>query len=612
MIDKEYILTEQDMIVTKTTTNGVITYVNDDLLRITGYSEQELIGANHNIFRHPDMPAEAFSDLWRTILNESTWRGVIKNKTKDGGFYWVHADVTPLYEHNALVGFMSVRVKPTSEEIQKAESVYAQMKIGSFTGELLYGEITENNVLGDVRRWFDDIKISTKFASLIGLSIVVVMLVSALDHSALDRLNDDQQKTLTQIQSYSHVVNLEYEAHIKSLEEKLAFYEPQNSIEHKKNKSDSLLNERFYQVKTLSNQALSDVQIKNMLIVVLVLVILILLYQFIIRSIVNPLKEAQEGLQELSNGVYRIPIQYRSKNELGKMMEALRTTSVRLGFDIANEKKISAEIIRVHEKNLALNAEINQLQRLESIARMTAGIAHNFNNSLAAIMGYNQLNFYTAEDCQDETIKQEIFHNAQQIQIATDRSVELVKQMMAYTNQNSARKYHEMKSIVVVIDEVLEMIEASLTNEFQIQTDIESDIHFPFDATDLHLILTALMINARDAMQEQGGVITVTLKKIISNDVVCSACLAAFAGECVELCVLDHGIGIDSHVITHIFDPFFTLKPTGEGMGLGLTTASGLVHESHGHIIVESKTTQPNRGTIFKLLFPIVNVALGE
>jgi PAS domain S-box-containing protein len=94
--NNEYVLTQQDIIVTKTDLKGFITYVNDDLLRITGFSEQELIGERHNIFRHADMPAEVFKDLWRTILSECTWRGVVKNKTKEGGFYWVHADVTPL------------------------------------------------------------------------------------------------------------------------------------------------------------------------------------------------------------------------------------------------------------------------------------------------------------------------------------------------------------------------------------------------------------------------------------------------------------------------------------------------------------------------------------
>jgi PAS domain S-box-containing protein len=128
--NNEYVLTQQDIIVTKTDLKGFITYVNDDLLRITGFSEQELIGERHNIFRHADMPAEVFKDLWRTILSECKWRGVVKNKTKEGGFYWVHADVTPLYQNKVLVGFMSVRIKPTEEEINKAKIIYMQMNAG--------------------------------------------------------------------------------------------------------------------------------------------------------------------------------------------------------------------------------------------------------------------------------------------------------------------------------------------------------------------------------------------------------------------------------------------------------------------------------------------------
>jgi PAS domain S-box-containing protein len=100
MKNHEYVLSEYDLIVTKTDLQGVITYVNDDLLRITGFTRDEVIGQKHSIFKHPDMPAEVFSDLWRTILNQSTWRGIVKNKTKDGGFYWVQADVTPFYEND--------------------------------------------------------------------------------------------------------------------------------------------------------------------------------------------------------------------------------------------------------------------------------------------------------------------------------------------------------------------------------------------------------------------------------------------------------------------------------------------------------------------------------
>ena len=607
MIDKEYILTEQDIIVTKTNINGVITYVNDDTLRITGFSEQELIGSNHNIFRHTDMPAEVFSDLWRTILNKSTWRGIIKNKTKDGHFYWVRADVTPLYENDFIIGYISVRRKAANKDIKKAEEVYAQMKAGTFQGKLSYGDIQESYVFQNFKCKLNNLSIGTRLSVLLCLNTFFVLLLVTVNFSNLNELNEDHLNNLSQIQSLSTEVNIAHTRQHATDQQSILSESP--SVMLKKSKEEIKLGDYFYQAKTRSNQNLLNIQNETILIVFLSLIVLIVLCELIIRSIVIPLKDATRTLMQISSGNYHVLVEHHSKSEIGQMIDALRSTSVRLGFDIANEKKISSEIIRVHEKNLALNAEINQLQRLESIARMTAGISHNFNNNLGAIIGYNQLNCYAAEDCQDEMLKQEILENTQQIQIASDRSVELVKQMMAYTNQNSARKFREMKSIVMVIDEVLEMIDTSLTKRFQIQTNIDSNLDFQFDATDLHLILTALMINARDAMQEKGGVITVTLKKITFNEVVCSSCLTAFEGECIELCVSDQGIGIDNHVITHIFDPFFTLKPTGEGIGLGLTTASGLVHEANGHIIVESKTTEHDSGTIFRLLFPIANEA---
>ena len=110
-------------------------------------------------------------------------------------------------------------------------------------------------------------------------------------------------------------------------------------------------------------------------------------------------------------------------------------------------------------------------------------------------------------------------------------------------------------------------------------------------------------MNARDAMEER-GLINVTLKKISADNLLCNACLDRLDGEFIELCVSDNGTGIEQEVMTHIFDPFFTTKPVGEGTGLGLSIVSGMVHEAHGHIIVESNTQAPNNGTAFRLLFP--------
>jgi signal transduction histidine kinase len=123
------------------------------------------------------------------------------------------------------------------------------------------------------------------------------------------------------------------------------------------------------------------------------------------------------------------------------------------------------------------------------------------------------------------------------------------------------------------------------------------------DSTELHQILTNLIVNARDAMK-QGGVITVSLKQVITHELICHACAQKLEGAFMELSVADNGTGIEDSVITHIFDPFFTTKAVGEGTGLGLSTVSGMVHEAKGHIFVESKTTAPTNGTVFRLLFP--------
>jgi signal transduction histidine kinase len=105
-------------------------------------------------------------------------------------------------------------------------------------------------------------------------------------------------------------------------------------------------------------------------------------------------------------------------------------------------------------------------------------------------------------------------------------------------------------------------------------------------------------------MKDQVGELNVSLKEISSHELICSSCAQWLDGEFIELCVSDNGPGIEETVIKHIFEAFFTTKAVGEGTGLGLSTVCNMVHEAQGHIIVESKTTEPNRGTAFRLLFP--------
>jgi methyl-accepting chemotaxis protein len=116
------------ILVTETNTKGIITKVNEAFVNISGYSESELMGKNHNIVRHPDMPPEAFADLWKTVKKGNPWVGVVKNRCKNGDYYWVEANVTPIYKNGRLDTFVSSRYSPSREQVREAEALYDKIK----------------------------------------------------------------------------------------------------------------------------------------------------------------------------------------------------------------------------------------------------------------------------------------------------------------------------------------------------------------------------------------------------------------------------------------------------------------------------------------------------
>lgn len=126
-MSKEVILEKNTMIVSETDEKGIIIYANDDFCKIAGYLKEELIGKPHNIVRHKDMPKAAFKDLWDTVQAGNIWHGIVKNKTKDGNFYWVNATAYPSKTIDGKKRYISVRVQPTKEEIKNASKLYESL-----------------------------------------------------------------------------------------------------------------------------------------------------------------------------------------------------------------------------------------------------------------------------------------------------------------------------------------------------------------------------------------------------------------------------------------------------------------------------------------------------
>ncbi len=129
-------LADGEMLVSVTDPQGRITYCNPVFVRISGYSAAELLGQPHNIVRHPDMPEEAFRDLWHTIQGGRPWTGLVKNRCKNGDFYWVRANAAPLTDGQGITGYLSVRTRPDPAEVQAAEALYARMRADAAAGPL--------------------------------------------------------------------------------------------------------------------------------------------------------------------------------------------------------------------------------------------------------------------------------------------------------------------------------------------------------------------------------------------------------------------------------------------------------------------------------------------
>lgn len=153
---QEYAFPKGQTLVSTTDLKGRILYCNPMFIEVSGYEKEELLGQPHNIVRHPDIPEEAYRDMWETIASGNPWSAPVKNRRKDGTFYWVMANVTPLMQGDQPTGYMSVRTEATRDQIQAADQLYRQMQAEKQAGTLVHvlreGQIVKNTLWGRMAR----------------------------------------------------------------------------------------------------------------------------------------------------------------------------------------------------------------------------------------------------------------------------------------------------------------------------------------------------------------------------------------------------------------------------------------------------------------------------
>ncbi len=194
----EYELKEGSSIVSKTDPKGLITYVNPDFIEASGFTEKELIGQPHNLVRHPDMPVEAFDDLWRTLKAGRPWTGLVKNRRKDGGFYWVIANATPIFEGGSCIGYMSVRSKPTRAQIEAHEAVYRLFREGKQGGlRILEGKAVGSGMYHGFKRSLSHMTIRNRMISVFVIMIAAMVISGIFNYLTVQQTSDQFRDVAT-------------------------------------------------------------------------------------------------------------------------------------------------------------------------------------------------------------------------------------------------------------------------------------------------------------------------------------------------------------------------------------------------------------------------------
>lgn len=159
-------------LVSKTDVQGIITFVNRDFVEVSGFSASELVGANHNIIRHPDMPAAVFDIMWKSLQRGLPWQGVVKNRCQNGDHYWVNAKVVPIKKNAQIIGYMSVRTCPSRQEVARAQAAYqaAASAPGTLMQEAAAGWRTHLSIRNGIPLWILFVTLMMVVGGMLGVT----------------------------------------------------------------------------------------------------------------------------------------------------------------------------------------------------------------------------------------------------------------------------------------------------------------------------------------------------------------------------------------------------------------------------------------------------------
>lgn len=259
---------------------------------------------------------------------------------------------------------------------------------------------------------------------------------------------------------------------------------------------------------------------------------------------------------------------------------------------IINYVKVSRDV----SKEIELQKQLIQSQKMEAIGTLAGGIAHDFNNILFAITGNTELALQAIPE------DSRISSNLKRVLGAANRATDMVKQILAFSRQDKPE--HQPIDITPIIKESIKFLRASIPATIEINSSVQPNLpKILGDPTQIHQVLINLSVNAAHAMRDTKGVLTISLRPIHLDHEFVANRLSVAPGDYVNLTVSDTGCGIAADVLDRIFEPYFTTKLKGEGTGFGLSIVHTIVQGHGGFVSVQS---DPGRGSTFNVYLPVI------
>lgn len=309
-------------------------------------------------------------------------------------------------------------------------------------------------------------------------------------------------------------------------------------------------------------------------------------------------------LRDVKNGEVR-GFETEVINKAGEVIPVSLTASL---IEIDNEECMVTwahdlrEEKRAENERWKLELQLFRSQKMEAIGQLTGGIAHDFNNILASILGYTNLALRRCDRLDEPRLGEylkEVIHGG-------ERARDLIQQMMMYSR--SVPSVATSQSLQPLVENAIKLLRPMFPSNIDIQVQLPVDMpDIMVDPAQFEQTIMNLCINARDAINGS-GLIELELYRADLKRLECASCHAILNGDFVVLSVKDSGCGIDEKISPLIFDPFYTTKDVGHGTGMGLSMIHGIMHNSGGHILLDS---MPGKGSTFSLLFPITKKAPG-